>query len=137
MSATSSYQLLPATNPQLPAQRLCRRCKSPIDANERLNKRYCQASCRAFVWSRAHRQFSSAITAADFENIRKQIKDFEVLIGQRVLWYALIAAHPSFPIAHKIGESIFPPKDRKTKRSPDETGKICFSDTPYYDLVTS
>ena len=132
MSATSSYQLLPATNPQLPAQRLCRRCKSPIDANERLNKRYCQASCRAFVWSRAHRQFSSAITAADFENIRKQIKDFEVLIGQRVLWYALIAAHPSFPIADKIGESIFPPKDRKTKRSPDETGKICFSDAPYY-----
>lgn len=132
VSATSSYQLLPATNPQLPAQRLCRRCKSPIDANERLNKRYCQASCRAFVWSRAHRQFSSAITAADFENIRKQIKDFEVLIGQRVLWYALIAAHPSFPIADKIGESIFPPKDRKTKRSPDETGKICFSDAPYY-----
>ena len=132
VSATSSYQLLPATNPQLPAQRLCRRCKSPIDANERLNKRYCQASCRAFVWSRAHRQFSSAITAADFENIRKQIKDFEVMIKQRVLWYALIGTHPSFPIADKIGESIFPPKDRKTKRSPDETGKICFSDAPYY-----
>ena len=57
------------------------------------------------------------------------------MIKQRVLWYALIGTHPSFPIADKIGESIFPPKDRKTKRSPDETGKICFSDTPYYSFT--
>ena len=130
------YQL-PATSHQLQAtdQRLCRKCKRPIDAQERLNKRYCQASCRAFVWSRAHRQFSSAITVADFENIRVQLKEFERIVGQRVLWYALIKAHPSFPLADKIGESIFPPKDRKTKRSPDETGKICFSDTPYYSFT--
>ena len=47
-----------------------------------------------------------------------------------MLWYALNREHPSFPIVDKIGKSIFPPKDRKTKRSPDETGKICFSDSP-------
>ena len=64
-----------------------------------------------------------------------QLKEFERIVGQRVLWYALIKAHPSFPLADKIGESIFPPKDRKTKRSPDETGKICFSDTPYYSFT--
>ena len=130
-----SFQL-PAASHQLPGdQRLCRKCKRPIDAQERLNKRYCNAKCRAFVWSRAHRQFSSTITVADFENIREQIKEFEGRMGQRVLWYALLKEHPSFPLADKIGKSIFPPKDRKTKRSPDETGKICFSDAPYYNFT--
>ena len=130
-----SFQL-PAASHQLPGdQRLCRKCKRPIDAQERLNKRYCNAKCRAFVWSRAHRQFSSTITVADFENIREQIKEFEGRMGQRVLWYALLKEHPSFPLADKIGKSIFPPKDRKTKRSPDETGKICFSDAPYYNFA--
>ena len=52
-----------------------------------------------------------------------------------MLWYALPRSTQSFPLADKIGKSIFPPKDRKTKRSPDETGKICFSDAPYYNFT--
>ena len=61
----------------------------------------------------------------------KQIKEFEVRIGQQVLWYALIAAHPVIPLrTRSVNRSFPPPKDRKTKRSPDDTGKICFSDTP-------
>jgi FtsZ-binding cell division protein ZapB len=120
---------------QLQRRCLCQGCTNLIPDLAPLHKRYCKALCRANAWSRANRDFRSRITAADFENIRKQIKEFEVRIGQRVLWYALIAAHPVIPLAHKIGESIFPPKDRKTKRSPDDTGKICFSDTPYYSFT--
>ena len=120
---------------QLQRKCLCQGCTNLIPDLAPLHKRYCKALCRANAWSRANRDFRSRITAADFENIRKQIKEFEVRIGQRVLWYALIAAHPVIPLAHKIGESIFPPKDRKTKRSPDDTGKICFSDTPYYSFT--
>ena len=55
----TGYQLPASSSHQLAAsaERSCLKCGGPIDAQERLNKRYCQASCRAFVWSRAHRQF--------------------------------------------------------------------------------
>ena len=49
--------------------------------------------------------------------------------------YALIKAHPIYEVVKKIGKSTFPPKGRKTKRSPDETGKICFSSTPFYSFA--
>ena len=54
---------------------------------------------------------------------------------QRVMGYALIKAHPIYEVVTKIGKSTFPPKGRKTKRSPDETGKICFSSTPYFSFA--
>ena len=34
------------------------------------------------------------------------------------------------PAADKIGKPIFPPKDRKTKRSPMRRARFCFSDAP-------
>ena len=128
-----------ATGYQLPvtsSERRCRNCGRLLEARARLNKFYCQASCRAFLWSRANRQFASAITVADFENIREQIKRFEVRMKQRVMGYALIKAHPVYEVDAKIGTKCsFPPTGRKTKRSPGETGKTTFSSTPYFSFA--
>ena len=100
-----------------------------------LHKKFCQARCRANVWSRANRQFASAITVADYENIREAIKQYEILAKSKVIGYALLKAHPSYEVVTKIGKSTFPPKGRKTKRSPDETGKTTFSSTPYFSFA--
>jgi len=55
---------------------------------------------------------------------------------QRVMGYALIKAHPVYEVDEKIGTKCsFPPTGRKTKRSPDETGKTTFSSTPYFSFA--
>ena len=100
----------------------------------RLNKFFCQASCRAFVWSRANREFSSTITVADFENVREAIKQFEARVNRVVVGYALVGTHPIAKVDRQIGDSTFPLKDRKTKRMPNESGRTCFSSTPYYNF---
>jgi hypothetical protein len=51
-----------------------------------------------------------------------------------VVGYALIGRHPIAKVAGQIGESTFPPKDRKTKRMPDESGRTRVRDTPYYSF---
>ena len=113
----------------------CKSCKNPIPDTAPLHKRYCQALCRANAWSRANRQFSSALTVSDFENVRAAIKEFEVRLKRRVVGYALIKAHPKYDVVSKIGKSTFPPTGRKTKRSPDETGKVCFSRAPFFSFA--
>ena len=126
-----------ATGYQLPAtstERRCRNCQCPLAARARLNQFFCQASCRAFLWSRANRQFASAITVADFENIREQIKQFEAQVNRVVVGYALVGTHPIAKVDRQIGDSTFPPKDRKTKRMPNESGRTCFRSTPYYNF---
>ena len=112
----------------------CKSCKNPIPDTAPLHKRYCQALCQANAWSRANRQFSSAFTVSDFENVREEIKQFEVRLKVRVLGYALIKAHPQYEVVSKIGKSTFPPTGRKTKRS-DETGKVCFSSAPFFSFA--
>ncbi len=128
---TTSYQP-PALASSLSNERRCAKCGTPIAEQERLNKRFCQAKCRAFVWSRMNRQFSSAITVADFANVRMQIKQFEERLKKRVIGYTLLKAHPVFEVAERIGKSAFPPKSRKTKRFPDARGRVCFSKTLYF-----
>ena len=95
---------------------------------------YCSARCRAFEWSRANRQFSSAITVGDFENVRETIKQFAARMNRVVVGYALIGSHPISKVARQIGDSTFPPKDRKTKRMPDQSGRTSVRDTPYYSF---
>ena len=95
---------------------------------------YCSARCRAFEWSRANRQFSSAITVGDFENIRETIKQFAARMNRVVVGYALIGSHPISKVARQIGDSTFPRKDRKTKRMPDQSGRTSVRDTPYYSF---
>ena len=129
LESVSSYQ----PTAKLPA-RLCLCCERPIEARDRLNKFFCKASCRAFVWSRANRQFSSTITVADFENVREPINQLAARVNRVVVRYALVASHPIGKVARQIGDSTFPPKDRKTKRMPDETGRTCFSSVPYYSF---
>ena len=108
----------------------CRSCRNPIPDFAPLHKRYCQSLCRANAWSRANRQFSSAITVADFENVRETIKQFSVRLNRVVVRYALVGRHPIAKVDRQIGDPTFPPKDRKTKRMPDETGRTCFRSTP-------
>ena len=136
LQPATSHELL-ATGYQLPAtssERRCRNCQSPLEARARLNKFFCQASCRAFVWSRANREFSSTITVADFANVRESIKQFEARVSRVVVGYALVGTHPIAKVDRQIGDSTFPLKDRKTKRMPNESGRTCFSSTPYYNF---
>ena len=125
LEPASSYQ----PTAKLPA-RLCLCCERPIEARDRLNKFFCKASCRAFVWSRANRQFSSTITVADFENVRESINQLAARMNRVVVRYALVGRHPIAKVDRQIGDPTFPPKDRKTKRMPDETGRTCFRSTP-------
>ena len=124
----STFSLLPA--------RVCKSCgcNSPLPARARLNMVYCSARCRAFEWSRANRQFSSAITVGDFENVRETIKQFAARMNRVVVGYALIGSHPISKVARQIGDSTFPRKDRKTKRMPDQSGRTSVRDTPYYSF---
>ena len=129
--------LQPASSYQIPAKlpaRLCLCCDRPLEARARLNKLFCQASCRAFVWSRANREFSSTITVADFENVRESIKQFAARMNRVVVRYALVGRHPIAKADRQIGYSTFPPNDRHTKRMPDETGRTCFSSAPSYSF---
>ena len=129
LESVSSYQ----PTAKLPA-RLCLCCERPIEARDRLNKFFCKASCRAFVWSRANRQFSSTITVADFENVRETINQLAARMNRVVVRYALVGRHPIGKVDRQIGDPTFPPKDRKTKRMPDETGRTRFSSVPYYSF---
>ena len=95
---------------------------------------YCSARCRAFEWSRANRDFSTRITVADFENVREAVKRVEARLNRVVVGYELIGRHPIAKVAGQIGESTFPPKDRKTKRMADESGRTRVRDTPYYSF---
>lgn len=95
---------------------------------------YCSAKCRAFEWSRANRDFCSRITVADFENVREAVKRVEARTNRVVVGYELIGRHPIAKVAGQIGESTFPPKDRKTKRMADESGRTRVRDTPYYSF---
>ncbi len=95
---------------------------------------YCSAKCRAFEWSRANRDFSTRITVADFENVREAVKRVEARTNRVVVGYELIGRHPIAKVAGQIGESTFPPKDRKTKRMADESGRTRVRDTPYYSF---
>jgi hypothetical protein len=112
----------------------CRSCRNPIPDFAPLHQRYCQALCRANAWSRANREFSSAITVADFENVRETIKQFSARLNRVVVRYALVGRHPIGKVDRQIGDPTFPPKDRKTKRMPDETGRTRFSSAPYYSF---
>ena len=125
-----------AALPVLPA-RVCKSCGcgSPLPARARLNMIYCSAKCRAFEWSRANREFSSRITVADFENIREYLKQYQSRSNRVVVGYALVRSHPSADVARQIGPSTFPPKDRKTKRMADESGRTRFKSTAYFSLV--
>jgi hypothetical protein len=96
---------------------------------------YCSAKCRAFEWSRANRDFCSRITVADFENIREYLKQYQSRSNRVVVGYALVRSHPSADVARQIGPSTFPPKDRKTKRMADESGRTRFKSTAYFSLV--
>ncbi len=51
-----------------------------------------------------------------------------------VVRYALVGSHPIGKVARQIGDSTFPPKDRKTKRMPDEAGRTCFRSAPSYSF---
>ena len=51
-----------------------------------------------------------------------------------VVGYELIGSHPIAKVARQIGDSTFPPKDRKTKRMPDQSGRTSVRDTPYYSF---
>ena len=119
-----------------PPARVCKSCgcNSPLPARARLNKFYCSARCRAFEWSRANRDFSTRITVADFENVREAVKRVEARTNRVVVGYELIGRHPIAKVAGQIGESTFPPKDRKTKRMADESGRTRVRDTPYYSF---
>ena len=125
-----------AALPVLPA-RVCKSCGcgSPLPARARLNMIYCSAKCRAFEWSRANRDFCSRITVADFENIREYLKQYQSRSNRVVVGYALVRSHPSADVARQIGPSTFPPKDRKTKRMADESGRTRFKSTAYFSLV--
>ena len=131
-SATVRWAVLSVSNHQLP--RRCLSCSNVIPDFAPLHKKFCQARCRANVWSRANRQFASAITVADFENVREQIKRFEAQVNRVVVGYALVGTHPIAKVDRQIGESSFPPKDRKTKRMPNESGRTCLRSTPYYNF---
>jgi len=119
-----------------PPARVCKSCgcNSPLPARARLNMVYCSARCRAFEWSRANRDFSTRITVADFENVREAVKRVEARLNRVVVGYELIGRHPIAKVAGQIGESTFPPKDRKTKRMADESGRTRVRDTPYYSF---
>ena len=125
-----------AALPVLPA-RVCKSCGcgSPLPARARLNMIYCSAKCRAFEWSRANRDFCSRITVADFENIREYLKQYQSRSNRVVVGYALVRRHPIADVARQIGPSTFPPKDRKTKRMADESGRTRFKSTAYFSLV--
>jgi len=55
-------------------------------------------------------------------------------VNRVVVGYALVGTHPIAKLDRQIGDSTFPPKDRKTKRMPNESGRTCFRSTPYYNF---
>ena len=120
---------------QLQRRCLCQGCTNLIPDFAPLHKRYCQALCRANAWSRANRDFCSRITVADFENIREYLKQYQSRSNRVVVGYALVRSHPIADVARQIGPSTFPPKDRKTKRMADESGRTRFKSTAYFSLV--
>ena len=120
---------------QLQRRCLCQGCTNLIPDFAPLHKRYCQALCRANAWSRANRDFSSRITVADFDNVRESINQLATRMNRVVVGYALIRSHPIADVARQIGPSTFPPKDRKTKRMADESGRTRFKSTAYFSLV--
>ena len=87
----------------------CLCCDRPLEARARLNKLFCQASCRAFVWSRANREFSSTITVADFENVRESIKQFAARMNRVVVGTRWSVGIRSPKADRQIGYSTFPP----------------------------
>ena len=109
-------------------------CRSRIPDSAPLHQMYCDTRCRAQAWSRANREFASRITVADFENVRESIKQFESGMKRVVVRYALVGSHPITKVARQIGDSTFPPKDRKTKRMPDEAGRTRFVSAPSYSF---